>query len=86
MVKVIKRNTLFEVKCRTCKSELEANVEDVYKYTHYDYGGGSDTYTAIRCPVCKSDVTVNFYGDAPQWWQHSAYDGDSEAMKKRNSD
>jgi hypothetical protein len=45
-----------EVTCHSCKSVLEYVYYDTREVRHTDYGGGTDTYRGIDCPVCKSFV------------------------------
>ena len=47
-----------QVTCHSCKSILEYKYHDTYTKRFTDYGGGSETYRGIDCPVCKSFVEV----------------------------
>lgn len=45
-----------EVICYSCKCVLEYTYYDTREVRHTDYGGGTDTYRGIDCPVCKAFV------------------------------
>lgn len=46
------------VTCKHCGSILEYLPRDVVHVVHTDYGGGSDTYSHIKCPECHCNVQV----------------------------
>lgn len=60
MVKVVGRDetAVKRVTCRGCASILEYTPSETFEETHYDYGGGSDTYSKITCSKCNKKVTV----------------------------
>ena len=59
---------IFEISCtgkgihndkkKPCGALLEANQLDVVSAIHYDYGGGSDTYYYVVCPICGCKTEV----------------------------
>ena len=50
-----------QVVCRNCGCTLEYTPNDVQKYVHHDYGGGSDTVYHINCLKCGHQVNVSRY-------------------------
>lgn len=63
MVKIIDtkphKSVVKEAICRTCGATLEYTPNDVETEIHRDYGGGSDTYSYIRCPNCDNKTGVD---------------------------
>ena len=51
-------SVLKEVICSNCGVKLRYAPVDVKHDTHYDYGGGSDTYSWIKCPKCRNTIDV----------------------------
>lgn len=47
-----------EVVCKNCGSTLQYTPVDIKSRVVKDYGGGSDVYRHITCPVCTKDITV----------------------------
>lgn len=47
-----------KVICKNCGVELGYLPIDVEKKTVTDYGGGTDTYSVIHCPNCRSVITL----------------------------
>ena len=60
-----------------CGSNLEVHLEDVYQTTSTDYGGGTDSYYTIMCPVCSVETDIK----GPS----SAVPMKREWLRKRNS-
>ena len=60
MIKVIGKdpNVTKKATCRHCSSILEYLPIDVIEESRADYGGGSDIYKWIECPVCDKEVNV----------------------------
>lgn len=55
MVKIVGKDpeAVHRVTCKKCASILEYTLSEVtYSYTT-DYGGGTDAYNFIICPVCN---------------------------------
>lgn len=61
MVQVIQAAPAKRTTCYHCRSVLEYNYADITPESVRDYGGGSDTYYRIVCPVCKLKNNV------PRW-------------------
>ena len=57
VVKVISTASA-QVTCRKCKSVLEYVFQDTREVRHIDYGGCTEIYRGIDCPVCRSFVEV----------------------------
>lgn len=60
MVKIISTvphsSVVKEVVCKNCGSTLSYVPMDIRQETHHDYGGGSDLFRYIQCPVCNNKV------------------------------
>lgn len=61
MVQVVQAAPAKRVTCYHCASILEYNYADITQEHVRDYGGGSDTYYRIVCPVCQLKNNV------PMW-------------------
>ena len=46
--------------CKGCGALLEVNGLDIKSGVSHDYGGGSDTYYYIICPVCGAKTEVYY--------------------------
>lgn len=49
--KLVKRCT-----CKSCSAIIEYTDNEVCRWVHYDYGGGSDYVYEIICPNCGNKV------------------------------
>lgn len=47
-----------KVTCPNCSSKLEYTLSEVTYSSVTDYGGGTDSYNYIICPVCNPDGTL----------------------------
>lgn len=48
-----------EAVCRDgCGATIGYVPNDIQQTTHYDYGGGSDTYNYVTCPCCSKKIFV----------------------------
>ena len=45
-------------KKKACGAVLEVNFLDITRAIHHDYGGGSDEYYYVTCPVCGVKTEV----------------------------
>lgn len=53
MVRVVEQAPSKLTTCYHCRATLEYNYADITSENVRDYGGGSDTYYRIVCPVCN---------------------------------
>ena len=44
---------------KACGALLEVNALDINRAIHRDYGGGSDEYFYVTCPVCGVKTEVH---------------------------
>lgn len=58
-VKVIKRPTPNQIKCRNCGCELEYEPIDKTTKMTYDYVGTSGYEDFITCPECNNEIQVS---------------------------
>lgn len=55
------KSVVKETVCGNCGVTLQYVPNDVKKYVHHDYGGGSDMVYYIDCPACSKQVNVKGY-------------------------
>lgn len=59
MVQVVQAAPAKRCTCYHCGSVLEYNYHDITEEYVRDFGGGSDTYYRIICPVCSLKNNVS---------------------------
>ena len=62
------------ITCSHCKSELEYDACDVYRFTDH-FIEESKTTEYVKCPVCNKAVTTQIYSiqhsnqEKKRWWE-----------------
>ena len=60
MVKALGKDPKFvyTVSCDNCAEQLEYFGNETTTKSYHDYGGGTDFWTYVTCPICNHKVEV----------------------------